>query len=667
MFDSFHKYLVHILLLIPLCCFAENDSTEFQRRTAELGIEMSALKDYSAESKIKIATPQCAYINITGISQMPKTKTDNLHAMMEFYDCQGGYFCKKVILNAQGNSSLNFAKKNFAVDFCEDDWIGDKTTDITIGDWVKQDAFHFKAYYNDTFRGIAVVGYKVFSDMLKGESTYQDRAGLTDYDKKAKCFPDGFPCIVYFNGDFYGIYSWQLKKHRKNMSMDKSVETNIHLDGAMNYSTLWTDSVQWSNFEVRNPNNLYSATPFEYITYYYSELSDSSEVDSTCVIAEGNPMEFLSDTITLESPLFYKNTTENGNAVFYKLTERLCYRAKEYDGLYPDELMDEESEYYDANNKNHVLSAKVKANILSFSKYMKEIHELANNGASVELIKATIEERFDVPGLIDYIVFSLVTSNYDGFKKNWQWFTYDARKWFVTPYDLDCILGYNDTAFRLSPAEWSEMWSSHNMRSYINNGPTEFIQTYYMPEIKERYAELRDKQILTPERFLDYLHQWSDAIGEENYELEWKRWDKCRSHSEIITNENWEMLEGYEDWFTLKDFSADSTYNAGDRCIYKNAIWRATNTVSGIEPAIQMGYTDTFERVADWLTKRIALEDEYLEYDSNTLSVEQIDSPSENCGHPIAYYSITGIRMKQAFLGISIVKMNDGSAQKVIK
>ena len=71
---------------------------------------------------------------------------------MEFYDCQGGYFCKKVILNAQGNSSLNFAKKNFAVDFCEDDWIGDKTTDISIGDWVKQDAFHFKAYYNDTFR-----------------------------------------------------------------------------------------------------------------------------------------------------------------------------------------------------------------------------------------------------------------------------------------------------------------------------------------------------------------------------------------------------------------------------------------------------------------------------------------------------------------------------------
>ena len=637
---SIRKYFLLILLLIPLCCAAENDSTAFQRRIVELGIDEYALKDYSSESDIKIATPQCAYVNITGISRMPTSKTANLHAMMEVYDCQGGYFRKKVILNAQGNSSMDFVKKNFAADFCEDDWIGDKTTDITIGDWVKQDAFHFKAYYNDSFRGIAVVGYKIFADMQKVGGGFLNRSGIVNYNKKARCFPDGFPCIVYLNGDFYGIYSWQLKKHRKNMGLEKSVDTNIHLDGTMNNYRLWSDSVIWNSFEVRNPKNLYSAAPLKYKTYSYEEVSDSWEADSVRTLA-------------------------NDSVVYYKRKENLCYRDKEYDGLYPDELMDEHSEYYDPGNKNHVLSAKVKANILRFSIYLKEINTLVNEGASIEVIKNAIEERFDVPGLIDYIVFSLVTANYDGFTKNWQWFTYDAKKWFVAPYDLDCILGYNDTGFTLTPAEWTGQWTLHEMKSYIANGPTGIIQKYYMPEIKARYAELRDKQVLTTEKFMEYLHLWYDAIGDYNYEQEWKRWDKCKAHSEIIVNENWEMIEGYEDYFTLKEFSADSTYNTGDRCIYKSTIWKATGTVSGIVPANQMGYTDTFERVENWLTKRIQLEDEYLGYVSTTSSVQKVDYQDDD--RSLAYYSVTGIKMKNLSSGISIVKKNDGMVRKVIK
>ena len=615
---TLRKFFVQIMLLVSLCSFAEGDTTAFQRRITELGIKLSELNDYSAKAKIKIAMPQCAYINITSISCMPTTNTDNFHAVMEVYDCQGNYFRKNILLNAQGNSSLNFPKKNFAVDFCEDKWIGDKTTDISIGDWVSQDAFHFKAYYNDTFRGIAVVGYKVFADMLSGRSTYQDRAGLTDYNKKARCFPDGFPCIVYLNGDFYGIYSWQLKKHRKNMSLEKNVATNIHLDGHMNTTRLWNDSIQWSSFEVRNPKKLYSQEPMSY--------------------------------------------------------DSIPYRAKEYDGDKPDELMDEHSQFYDPTNEKHVLSAQVKANIITFSKYMKEINQLSANNAPTNVIKSAIEERFDVPGMIDYIIFSLVTANYDGFSKNWQWFTYDAKKWFVTPYDLDCTFGYEDTAYRLCLPEWTEHWSSHNMRSYINNGPTAFAQQYYMPEIKARYAQLRDQQILTPERFMQYLRQWCDAIGADNYELEWEHWYKCRAHSEIITNDNWQMIESYANYINIKPYNADSTYIAGDLCTYKSAIWEATDSVSGIEPAKQMGYTDTYDRIEDWLTKRIALEDEYLEYSPNSTSITQHPTTNTYSPTPTAYYNLAGQplhlgnREKECpSPGIYIIRMNDGTTRKKIR
>ena len=49
---------------------------------------------------------------------------------------------------------------------------------------------------------------------------------------QARCYPDGFPCVVYLNGAFYGIFSWQLKKHRDNMAMGRNempdpVETTV--------------------------------------------------------------------------------------------------------------------------------------------------------------------------------------------------------------------------------------------------------------------------------------------------------------------------------------------------------------------------------------------------------------------------------------------------------
>ena len=78
-----------------------------------------------------------------------------------------------------------------------------------------------------------------------------------------------------------------------------------------------------------------------------------------------------------------------------------------------------------------------------------------------------------------------------------------------------------------------------------------------------------------------------------------------------------------------------------------------------------MGYTDTFERVENWLTRRIQLEDEYLGYVSTTSSVQKVDNQDDD--RSLAYYSVTGIKMKNLSSGISIVKKNDGTVRKVIK
>ena len=43
----------------------------------------------------------------------------------------------------------------------------------------------------------------------------------------ARCVPDGFPVIVYQNGEFWGVNSWQLKKHRDNYMLNKKKDTNF--------------------------------------------------------------------------------------------------------------------------------------------------------------------------------------------------------------------------------------------------------------------------------------------------------------------------------------------------------------------------------------------------------------------------------------------------------
>lgn len=211
--------------------------------------------DYSDCSSIVMDEPSLAHVNITGIEVLPTGKEDNLHAWLEYSDDKGVSFKKRVIVNAQGATSLRYPKKNLSVDFCEDEWIGKKTTGITIGNWIKQDAFHFKAGWLDSFRGGLAVAtaYKFYDDITGDRPHVLERAGLTDYSSKALCHPDGFPCIVYLNGEFYGIYAWQLKKHRKNMGMEKDNPLQVWFQLETYTNSFSSGEVKWNDINIKNP------------------------------------------------------------------------------------------------------------------------------------------------------------------------------------------------------------------------------------------------------------------------------------------------------------------------------------------------------------------------------------------------------------------------------
>ena len=384
---------------------------------------------------------------------MPTTKTQNLHAWLEFYDGNGSYFKKHVVLNAQGNSSLEYPKKNISIKFFEGSWDNDKTTDITFGNWVKQDAFHLKAFYTDYFRGCGNIAYDIYDDITSDRESPLpwQRAGITTTSNNAKCHPDGFPCYVYLNGKFYGLFVWSLKKSAKNMGQEKDFASHIHIDGILADNTIFRDKIDWSQFEVKNPKNLY------------------------CVEIEEN--------------------TSTNNTIQYKM----------YDGNQPTELIDESMQYYNANNPGHILTNKVKQSLITLSKYYTTLKKLDDANTTPETFKAQYSKYFDTQGLTDYIIHSLVTNNYDGHWKNWQWFTYDGIKWYVEPYDLDATFGHHASGSLIFPPECNHDSGTHYYEFPVNAGIQKLFLTHFLDDIKERYIELRKKKLIDTQRYIIYF------------------------------------------------------------------------------------------------------------------------------------------------------------------
>ena len=538
--------------------------------------------DWSGKDYIELSTPKLARVNFTNIYTMPEHKYSNSHAIMEFYDGNGNYFKVKCILNAQGDSSMAFKRKNFAIDICtdEDDWVGDETIKVKFGKWVPQDSFHIKAYSTDTFRCSGAICYKLYNQIMESRGMFLDRPYKKYFTNKnstfdatgkikqdvqtnARCVPDGFPCIVYLNGNFYGVYSWQLKKHRDNYQMKKDNTKHIHLDGTLNENTIFRGTVNWTEFEVRNP-------------------------------------KFLKDI--------------DGN---------------KYDGDHPKELSNTD-EY----------TVKVKNSILAMSNYINDIiakeEEYQNETITIDDLKSYINDRFDSASMVDYILFCNVTGNYDGLNKNWQWITYDGVKWFVTDYDNDGTFGnYFNGNMLILPSDTLGDAYSNLLAKNIKYRPCYWFYKYFPSEIKQRYLELKNQNILTSDNIVNMFEAWMDVVGVDNYERDYEKWieQPCYRDSKI-NSDYWtrstfsEALLVYSSANDIPLYSENDSYNEGDYVRFKDSIstvyfvfkcLRANSgepIINGVYPNSEkpsFGHYDSIYRIKNWLDERISIVERYLE------------------------------------------------------
>jgi hypothetical protein len=543
---------------------------------AQTPIDWSEYISNNGKSPLYIPEPRCARINISGIDSMPTSKTVNDKAYFEMWDMQGNYFKKKVIINAQGNTTMMYPKKSFACDFFDEDWNGDSFA-IKFGNWVAQDSFHFKAQYCDFFKGISIVAYKLVQEVWASRSniystpwmkallenvnitsgSYSNEA-INDLSLQkntgAKCVPDAFPCVVYLNGEFYGVFNWALKKHRDNYHLDKSNGNNIHLDGG---SEQLKTPLNWESFEIRNPKKL---------------LTNVASVDGF----------------------------------------------EAYDGDNPKELLDESTEGYNPSDKNHVLSNKVKQAILSFNRMAPKLNSMTNENGGEEYLN----QHYDLDNLIDYYVLQYVLADED-IAANWQWVTYDGIKWFVFDYDKDKSFGqiYNCPGTRAA----TDMLNAVN--TSVAYSPFTYLFKYHKQDIKARYNELKSLGIFTPSHVINLVNKWFDRFSNEDLKLEYKKWSESPSNrDDNIDKEHWKVHGSSYEYTSENTYNSEKTYTIGETCAYgvsRHVIFECVKETKGNPPIVRfydniprdLGFHDSIFRLEKYIQERFI----YIEQEINKL------------------------------------------------
>lgn len=183
----------------------------------------------------------------------PTTK-DNVLMTME-YISSTDKFSAYLNIKCQGTSSMTYNKKNFTINMYSDE---ERTIKLkkNFKDWGEQSKFCLKANYTDTTHTRNLAGARIGYDMVNSRPNSEFKTNLLTAPRNG--LVDGFPIKVYFNGSFYGIYTWNIPKDKWTFNMDDVNPNHCvlcgeknsyeHGDSSCNFRQLWTneDGVDWS-------------------------------------------------------------------------------------------------------------------------------------------------------------------------------------------------------------------------------------------------------------------------------------------------------------------------------------------------------------------------------------------------------------------------------------
>ena len=116
----------------------------------------------------------------------------------------------------QGNSSAGYPAKNYTFKFYSDK---ENTTKFKIDvGWGKQNKYCFKKNWVDSTHTRNLSGARIAYDMVNSRPESDFKTNLLNTPHNGSV--DGFPIKVYVNGEFWGLYTWNIPKDAWMFNMD---------------------------------------------------------------------------------------------------------------------------------------------------------------------------------------------------------------------------------------------------------------------------------------------------------------------------------------------------------------------------------------------------------------------------------------------------------------
>lgn len=237
----------------------------------------------------------------------------------------------------QGSSSIAYAKKNYTINF-------DAALEVVEG-WTAQKKYCLKANFIDHSHSRNLVSCKLWGQIVKS------RAGV---DSRLTALPnagavDGFPCVVILNGEFHGLYTWNIPKDGWMFGMSDST-----VQQAIVCADKYTDATDFNALAVLDGSDYkieYCSTDdTEWLITSFNRMlqavidSNGSDIDTTLAqyIDIDSAIDYMIDTVLVEAAdCVGKNTllvTYDGVKWFFSAYDRdstfgLHWHGKDFSGL----------------------------------------------------------------------------------------------------------------------------------------------------------------------------------------------------------------------------------------------------------------------------------------------------------------------------------------------
>ena len=183
---------------------------------------------------IKSKATEIPKVYLEGDISNMKDKKDERRILLN-YKSNGLNFEKYTKIKVQGSSSLVYEKKNYTINFYDNDSFEEKSkVDMQKG-WGKQSKYNLKANWIDKTHSRNIV-----SARLAGK--IQEKYGvLKDLPNQGSI--DGFPVEMYINNEFLGLYTWNIPKDEWMFNIDKDNPDHLVLEGGW-----YTDYVNFKKY-----------------------------------------------------------------------------------------------------------------------------------------------------------------------------------------------------------------------------------------------------------------------------------------------------------------------------------------------------------------------------------------------------------------------------------